>query len=186
MRVLFLLLLSQCVFATSSPVEIKNIVFGGSGCSKDTAIELSTGDGAVRFILGSFRLEAGGEALTFNRLNCDVILPIVVKPGYQVALPSVEVKGKNDLAVNARLFLRMESFFAGQTGWTAKETYKTSGAFTQQSPERPKEDIWSPCGKAVNLRVKISASLQNIDKTVLSSALLERGTILPLQTRKCE
>lgn len=152
----FLCLNFSLAFAVSpAPFEILTPVISGSGCEKESAIGLPRqADGTVKLQFNNSIASTGIDFSSFSRKNCSLVIPVQVNSGYNIALPTLELNGSVELKRQAKASLGVEIFFVGKSGVISKKDLFPDKKFNFT----PKIDQsqWSPCGKAVNVRMNIN------------------------------
>lgn len=166
--------------------------YGGSGCPAGSAsITLSPGQKSLSIIFDEFIVEAGGRK-KIARKSCNIAIPVHVPQGLSVSIIKVDYRGFVSQAKGATTRLSTEYFFAGKKGLKLRRIFKgeqeedftltdTLGLFAQ---------VWSACGKSVNLRVNTSLLTRSNkfrDETLamIDSADFEAGLVYHLKWKNC-
>ena len=166
-------------------VEISgNVAANGNGCSKDDVAATVSPDGQELSILFS-KFIAEGDKPKESRKNCNLTIPIKVPQGFQVSLYDADYRGY--VAPETTGDLRAEYFFAGQEqGPVFERQFKGKTDYNVRDSVTTVANVWSRCGKSLNMRVNASmvASGKGI-ATVDSFDLAHKGLIYHVKYRTC-
>jgi hypothetical protein len=185
-RILPLILAAGCVLGMTSithaqaiPVESGAIDYAGTGCPGGTANvsnNASDKNAASGLLFNNFTVRN-------ERKNCAITIPLKVADGYQVAIPTITVKGY--VAANTQAKLSVDAFFAGQSSTAITRTIQDNGNFEQvfkaDSPSN-----WSKCGDSVNLRINVALIGQGAGEANLDTLEFDNQSLPSLVTyRTC-
>ena len=110
-----------------------------------------------------------------ERKACNLAIPLEVPKGIQVGVgPVDQINGFQSLpTATTRLSVRQEVFFAGSRGKLVSFEKRgvAVGLFKIGNETSLKDLKWSPCGQSVNLRVNLTALLQNNSRKLAFVAL---------------
>jgi hypothetical protein len=177
-----------------SDIQLGEPGYGGTGCPAGTASTvLSPDKKALSIIFDEFLVEAGGETRKrIARKSCNIAIPVHVPQGLSVSVIDVDYRGYHMLPRGAQAKFSAEYFFAGMRGPKYRKTfrgymddeYMISNALTVVG------QVWSPCGKDVNLRVNSSMMVRTNSRkhealSTVDSADFSAGIVYKLQWKKC-
>jgi hypothetical protein len=180
------LFLSLPAFGQSG-LSIGRLGYGGTGCPDGTAQAILTSSGKIRLLFTSFQARASGGN-SFDRVSCDIAIPVSVPAGRSISLLSVGYYGYNRLPAGADSRLNVETFFAGGTGPTFERNFDgpLSRAF---SLSETYVATWSACGEDVNLRAHASLLVNTTGGRTASMGILaqdvQAGLVYTFQVRNC-
>lgn len=180
--------LTALTVASTTPdtkiINVGDIVYGGSGCPAGEAQIKALGV-LTRIRTDSFVVKTGVDDPTVNRKSCNLSIPVQVPSGYQIALPTLQVRGKVDLSANSNARLDTEVFFAGQTGAKQSETFQGRLQKRFKLNFSASQNTWSACGENVNVRVNMGLLVRSArgqaDQGMITSIRLPTN----LQVRAC-
>lgn len=165
-------------------ISVGEVSYGGSGCSAGEAQIKSLGT-LTRIRTDEFMVKTGVDDPAVDRKSCNLSIPVQVPSGYQIALPTIQVRGKVDLNDHSNARLDTEIFFAGQAGVKQSETFQGGLQKRFKLNFSAKNNAWSACGESVNVRVNLGLLVRSArgqaDQGMITSIRLPTN----LQVRAC-
>jgi hypothetical protein len=164
-------------------VEILDAKYGGNGCPVDSASVTVSPDGQELSILFD-KFIAEGNNPSQSRKSCNLSIPIKVPQGVQISLYDADYRGY--VAPSTSANLRAEYFFAGARGPVFTRKFNGETNYNVRDRLATVANVWSACGKSVNMRVNAAMSAQGRGMaTVDSFDLAHRGLVYHIQYRTC-
>jgi hypothetical protein len=146
-------------------IEIRNVVYSGSGCAPGTAaIDVASDKTAFTLIFSNFLAQIGpGVSRTESRKNCQVNLTIHLPNGFTFAIASVDYRGFANVARGSQGQQKAIFYFQGQspqaTTWRSfGGPFKNDWHLRDEIEETAR--VFSPCG--VDRSLNINAQVQVI------------------------
>ncbi|MBK8451819.1 MAG: DUF4360 domain-containing protein [Thiofilum sp.] len=165
-------------------ISFGEVAYGGSGCSAGEAQIKSLGT-LTRIRTDDFVVKTGVDDPAVDRKSCNLSIPVQVPSGYQIALPTIQVRGKVDLNDHSNARLDTEIFFAGQAGVKQSETFQGGLQKRFKLNFSTNNNAWSACGASVNIRVNLGLLVRSArgqaDQGMITSIRLPTN----LQVRAC-
>jgi len=166
--------------------------YGGSGCPAGSAsVTLSPDLKSLSIIFDEFIVEVGGRK-KMARKSCNIAIPVHVPQGLSVSLIKVDYRGFISQERGAKTRLSAEYFFAGKKGPKLKRIFKgeVEEDFTLTDNLGLIANVWSACGKSVNLRVNTSLlakanRFRDDTLAMIDSADFKAGLIYHLKWKRC-
>ena len=160
--ILVSLIFSFKALAASPDIRVGEVSYGGIGCPAQS-IESEENNSKIGIInFKDFKLSTRKGV---ERKACSLLIPLEVPKGIQVGIgPIYEMSGFISLpSSTSRLTINQESFFAGTKGKVIRYVKKGEkvGALKVENATLLKDLRWSACGQSVNLRVHVTALLEN-------------------------
>jgi hypothetical protein len=154
-------------------IEIRNVVYSGSGCAPGTAaIDVASDKTAFTLIFSEFLAQFGpGVPLPESRKNCQVNLTIHLPTGFTFAIAAVDYRGFANLAKGSQGQQKAIFYFQGQspqaTTWRA-----FGGPFNNDWHLRDEVEVaslvFAPCG--IDRSLNVNAQVQAIRGTAKSDS----------------
>jgi hypothetical protein len=186
--------LATPVMANLNDIQLGEPGYGGTGCPAGTASTvLSPDKKALSIIFDEFLVEAGGETRKrLARKSCNIAIPVHVPQGLSVSVIDVDYRGYHMIPRGGQAKFSAEYFFAGMRGPKFRKTFR--GAMDDEylisNTLAVVGQVWSPCGKDVNLRVNSSMTVRTNSRkhealSTVDSADFNAGIVYKLQWKKC-
>lgn len=167
----------------NAKVEILGASYGGSGCPNLSASVSVSPDGQELTILFD-KFAAQGNIAAERRKSCNLSIPIKIPQGYQISLYDADYRGYVSPGTTGNL--RAEYFFAGTRGPVFSRTFRGETNYNVRDKLATVADVWSSCGKSVNMRVNAAmAASGSGTATVDSFDLAHRGLVYHIKYRAC-
>lgn len=181
---LAIILMMASAHADTDTINPSEITYGGTGCSAGEAQIKSLGT-LTRIRTDELMVKTGVDDPAVNRKSCNLSIPVQVPSGYQIALPTIQVRGKVDLNDNSNARLDTEVFFAGQAGVKQSETFQGGLQKRFKLNFSANNNAWSACGESVNVRVNLGLVVRSArgqtDQGMITSIRIPTN----LQVRAC-
>ena len=140
---------------TALPFFANSPDFAGTGCKARTDV-LTFQPNQQSFSLNLPPMEVGTKTGQSRRVTCNLVMPVSVPQGYQVALMPLHFAGTVE-GSTLQVELRREYFFAGSLGNPLTDTLSMQNANSVDVIDSFTDDSqWAKCGESVNLRANIS------------------------------
>ncbi|WP_127716168.1 DUF4360 domain-containing protein [Halobacteriovorax sp. HLS] len=178
----------------SGDIQLGEPGYGGTGCPAGTASTvLSPDNKSLSIIFDEFLVEAGGETgKRLDRKSCNIAIPVHVPQGLSVSVIDVDYRGYMMLPRGANARFSAEYFFAGARGPRYNKTFRgeMDDDYMISNTLAVVGQVWSPCGKDVNLRVNSSMTVRTNSRkhealSTVDSADFNAGIVYKLQWKKC-
>lgn len=170
--------------STELPYFASSPDFAGNGCKANTNA-LIFQPHQQSFSLTLPPMEVGTQAGQARRVVCNLVMPVSVPDGYQVALLPLSFTGTIQGAT-LQVELRREYFFAGSMNTPLTDTLDTQT--TRVSDSFSDDNQWAKCGESVNLRANISLRVmqgEGLAQISLHSTDAQQPTVFSLVYRAC-
>lgn len=165
--------------------------YGGNGCPAGSAAATVSPDGSSLSILfDSYSVEAGGRNPSIARKSCNLSIPVHVPNGFSISLISADYRGFVDVPRAGSAQLDAEYFFAGRSGPAFRHAFRGgySNTYTRTHNLAATANIWSECGKDVNLRANTGMMVRaprGEGLATVDSADFNAGIVYHIRYRAC-
>ena len=176
-----------------TPLQLGQPEFGGTGCPQGTVTAILSPDGtALSILYDAYVAEAGGTTgRTFQRMSCNVAIPVDVPNGITVSILAIDYRGFNLLPQGARSNFRVEYFFAGSRGPIFNQTFTgpLEADYLIENDLIGTAIVWAPCGQDVLLRtnssIQVSTTANRQALATVDTQDVTAALIFHLQFRSC-
>jgi hypothetical protein len=167
-------------------VNIVSAIYGGSGCPDNSAsVQISPDGLKLTLLFDKFVAKANNQ--TESRKSCNLSIGIKLPQGIQISFYDVDYRGYVAPATTGTL--RAEYFFAGSTvPIFTRDLFGGTDYFVRDSLASI-TNVWSACGKSVNMRVNTSITARGVGIATLDSFDFSksgtRGLVYHIRYRTC-
>jgi len=170
------------------PITLGEPTYGGSGCPAGTASALLGPNAtAVAMVFSDYAAAAGGPGgPSFDRVSCNISIPVAVPDGYSLAVLPMDFLGRHDLPEGAASTLSVEYFMAGGRGpaFETEAEGPLSADFLDHHDLAEDDLAWSACGADVLLRINSALRTSAAGDAAATSRILA-GLGYRLNWRTC-
>lgn len=175
-------------FGYSEEIKFGHPQMGGSGCPHGSTQAVISPDGkTLKITLDSYSVEAGKvHGRPESRANCGFAIPVQVPSGYSISISGAKFNGAYDLPPGSSSKLKVEYFFAGQSGSIITKSYNGPSRDNYSILIAPSLAgvVWSPCGASTNIRMNTSGDVKAGEATHAMMNIHEIEEF-QIQWRKC-